>query len=206
MVHVSRHPLVRTKLTRLRDERTPPKKFSELVRELTTLLAYEATQDLDLEPTVVKTPMSMAPGCSLKDRIGLVPILRAGLGMVEPMRELMPQATVYHIGIYRNEETHKPVEYYNKLPELEQDEILLILDPMLATGGSAVDTCDMLKRRGAKRIKFIGLIAAPEGVANLRKNHPDVPIHLGAIDECLNEHKYIIPGLGDAGRRQYGTG
>ena len=205
-VHVSRHPLILHKLTRLRDKRTEPKKFRELVREIAILLAYEATQDLTVSLTTVETPMGKAQGHELEDHIGLVPILRAGLGMVEGIWEMMPSAEVWHIGLYRDERTLRPVEYYNKLPVAPTVQVTLILDPMLATGGSAVATVDVLKRWGAQRIKFVGLIAAPEGIARLSGAHPDVPIHVAAVDERLNEIGYIMPGLGDAGDRQFGTG
>jgi uracil phosphoribosyltransferase len=205
-VTVSNHPLVAHKLTRLRRISTDPKKFRELVREISGLLAYEATLDLKVKPLEVETPMGTAIGADLQEQIGLVPILRAGLGMVEGIWELMPSAEVWHIGLYRDEKTLQPVQYYNKLPVLPTVGVCLILDPMLATGGSAVATVDILKDWGVKRIKFIGLIAAPEGIENLQAHHPDVPIHLAAIDQGLNEVGYIIPGLGDAGDRQFGTG
>lgn len=205
-VHVSRHPLILHKLTLLRDKRTEPKKFRELVREIAILLAYEATQDLAVSPISVETPMGQAVGHELKEPIGLVPILRAGLGMVEGIWEMMPSAEVWHIGLYRDERTLRPVEYYNKLPVAPTVQVTLILDPMLATGGSAVATVDILKRWGAQRIKFVGLIAAPEGIARLTTAHPDVSIHVAAVDERLNEIGYIVPGLGDAGDRQFGTG
>jgi len=205
-VHVSTHPLVRHKLTLLRDERTEPKKFRELIRELAILLAYEATMDLAVEEVSVKTPMGIARGHTLKEKIGLIPILRAGLGMVEGVWEMLPQAEVWHIGLYRDERTLRPVEYYNKLPVSPTVDVCLILDPMLATGGSAVATVDILKKWGASRIKFVGIIAAPEGVEALSTAHPDVPIHVAAIDDHLNEIGYIVPGLGDAGDRQFGTG
>ena len=202
----SSHPLVAHKLSKLRDRNTEPKKFRELVREIAALLIYEATTDLVLQPTVVETPLAPAPGVILKEKIGLMPILRAGLGMVEGVWELMPSAEVWHIGLYRDERTLKPVEYYNKLPVEPTVSLCLVLDPMLATGGSAVATIDILKRWGVRRIKFVGLIGAPEGIARLQKAHPEVPIHLAAIDERLNERGYILPGLGDAGDRQFGTG
>jgi uracil phosphoribosyltransferase len=206
LVFPSTHPLVRHKLTLLRDMKTEPKKFRELIRELTVLLAYEATADLELTDKDVTTPMGQARGAQLADKIGLVPILRAGLGMVEGIWELMPSAEVWHIGLYRDEKTLRPVQYYNKLPISPTVEVCLILDPMLATGGSAVATCDILKKWGAKRIKFVGLIAAPEGIQRLTAAHPDVPIHIATVDERLNDIGYIVPGLGDAGDRQFGTG
>lgn len=205
-VHASQHPLVAHKLSRLRDKDTEPKKFRELVREIAGLLAYEATLDLQTAPREIETPLARMVGAELKEKIGLVPILRAGLGMVEGIWELMPQAEVWHIGLYRDEKTLKPVEYYNKLPVEPTVSVCLILDPMLATGGSAVAVVDILKRWGVKKIKFVGLIGAPEGIAALQKAHPDVPIYLAAIDDHLNERGYIVPGLGDAGDRQFGTG
>lgn len=204
-VFPSHHPLVAHKLTKLRDKQTDPKKFRELVREISALLTYEATSDLQLLPKAVDTPLAMCQGAELKEKVGLVPILRAGLGMVEGVWGLMPSAEVWHIGLYRDEETLKPVEYYNKLPVEPTVSVCLVLDPMLATGGSAVATVDILKKWGVKRIKFVGLIGAPEGVQNLHNHHPEVPIHLAAIDERLNQHGYILPGLGDAGDRQFGT-
>jgi uracil phosphoribosyltransferase len=205
-IHPSSHPLVAHKLTKLRDRATEPKKFRELVREIAGLLTYEATADLLVQPRVVETPLAQHNGVELKEKVGLVPILRAGLGMVEGVWELMPSAEVWHIGLYRDERTLKPVEYYNKLPVEPTVSVCLILDPMLATGGSAVATVNVLKHWGVKKIKFVGIIGAPEGIANMQANHPEVPIHLAAIDERLNEHGYILPGLGDAGDRQFGTG
>ncbi len=201
----SPHPLVAHKLARLRHRDTEPKKFRELLREISALLAYEATQDLLLGPVTVPTPLAEPRGVELIEKIGLVPILRAGLGMVEGVWELMPSAEVWHIGLYRDEKTLKPVEYYNKLPVEPTVSVVLVLDPMLATGGSAVATVNILKRWGVKRIKFVGLIAAPEGINRLHSHHPDVPIHLAAVDDHLNEIGYIVPGLGDAGDRQFGT-
>jgi uracil phosphoribosyltransferase len=205
-IHPSTHPLVKHKLSRLRDRDTEPKKFRELVREIAALLAYEATLDLETISRPINTPLAAMTGAELAEKIGLVPILRAGLGMVEGIWELMPNAEVWHIGLYRDEKTLKPVEYYNKLPVEPTVSVCLILDPMLATGGSACATVDVLKRWGVKKIKFVGLIGAPEGITRLQKEHPDVPIHLAAIDDHLNERGYIIPGLGDAGDRQFGTG
>lgn len=205
-VYVSSHPLVRHKLTKMRSVETNPKKFRELVREIAGLLAYEATADLVVMPMDVQTPLAVAPGWELREKIGLVPILRAGLGMVEGVWELMPTAEVWHIGLYRDEMTLKPVQYYNKLPVEPTVQVCLILDPMLATGGSATATVDVLKNWGVTKIKFVGLIGAPEGIRNLQETHPDVPIHLAEIDDHLNERGYIVPGLGDAGDRQFGTG
>jgi uracil phosphoribosyltransferase len=205
-VYESKHPLVAHKLSRLRDKETKPKKFRELVREISALLAYEATADLLTTPRELETPLQRTTGQELQEKIGLVPILRAGLGMVEGVWELMPSAEVWHIGLYRDEQTLRPVEYYNKLPLEPTVSVCLILDPMLATGGSATATADVLKRWGVQKIKFVGLIASPAGIQAMQKAYPDIPIHLAAIDDHLNEHAYIIPGLGDAGDRQFGTG
>jgi uracil phosphoribosyltransferase len=213
-VFVSNHPLIRHKLTLLRSVDTEPKKFRELVRELAILLLYEATADLGLNTVEIVTPMEKTTGHALSEKIGLVPILRAGLGMVEGIWDMMPSAEVWHIGLYRDHHTLKPVEYYNKLPVDPTVQVCLILDPMLATGGSAVATVDILKRWGAQRIKFVGLIAAPEGLARLGEAHPDVDIHIAAVDDHLTPEPispsdspagYIVPGLGDAGDRQFGT-
>ena len=206
LVFPSTHPLVQHKLTLLRDVNTKPKKFRELVHELAILMAYEATADLALVGKDVTTPMGPAHGSELAEKIGLVPVLRAGLGMVEGIWEMMPSAEVWHIGLYRDEKTLRPVQYYNKLPVSPTVLVCLILDPMLATGGSSVATVDILKQWGAKRIKYVGLIAAPEGIQRLSTAHPDVPIHVAAVDERLNDIGYIMPGLGDAGDRQFGTG
>lgn len=206
MVYESEHPLVRHKLTLLRDTGTEPKKFRELVREIAILMAYEATADLGLAERMVATPMGEAAGYQLQEQIGLVPILRAGLGMVDGIWEMMPGAEVWHIGLYRDEETLKPVFYYNKLPTSPTVQLCLVLDPMLATGGSAVAAVNMLKEWGAERIKFVGILAAPEGIAHLQEEHPDVPIYVAAVDERLNDVGFIVPGLGDAGDRQFGTG
>ncbi|HEX7619714.1 MAG TPA: uracil phosphoribosyltransferase [Anaerolineales bacterium] len=205
-VFASQHPLVAHKLSRLRDRNTDPKKFRELVREIAALLAYEATADLVTVPRPLETPLTSITGAELKEKIGLVPILRAGLGMVEGIWGLMPTAEVWHIGLYRDEQTLKPVQYYNKLPVEPTVSVCLILDPMLATGGSAVATTDIVKRWGVKKIKFVGIIGAPEGIDAMQKAHPGVPIYLAAIDDHLNERGYIVPGLGDAGDRQFGTG
>lgn len=206
VIHESQHPLVKHKLTKLRNKETAPKKFRELIREISMLLAYEATQDLVLKSISVESPMGMAKGHLLQEQIGLIPILRAGLGMVEGVWEMMPGSEVWHIGLFRDEHTLKPVHYYNKLPVSPTVQLCLVLDPMLATGGSAVATVDILKEWGAQHIKYMGIIAAPEGVNALHSAHPDVDIYVAAIDERLNDIGYIIPGLGDAGDRQFGTG
>jgi uracil phosphoribosyltransferase len=206
MVYESQHPLVKHKLTLMRDARTKPKKFRQLIREISMLLCYEATADLNVAPISVQSPLGVAEGCELVDTVGLIPVLRAGLGMVEGIWEMMPGAEVWHIGLYRDERTLKPVSYYNKLPTMPTVQVCLVLDPMLATGGSATATVDLLKKWGARRIKFVGILAAPEGIARLEGAHPDVPIHIAHVDSRLNEHGYILPGLGDAGDRQFGTG
>jgi uracil phosphoribosyltransferase len=202
---VSNHALILHKLSKLRSVETGPKKFRELIRELSMLLAYEATVDLDLVPLPVTTPMGETEGHALAQKVGLIPVLRAGLGMVEGIWEMMPGAEVWHIGLYRDERTLRPVSYYNKLPVEPTVQVCLVLDPMLATGGTAVETVNILKKWGATNIKYIGIIAAPEGIARLSEAHPDVPIHVAAVDSHLNEIGYIVPGLGDAGDRQFGT-
>ncbi|MFO0808049.1 MAG: uracil phosphoribosyltransferase [Gemmataceae bacterium] len=205
-VYVSRHPLVRHKQTMLRHTATEPAAFRSLVRELSQLLFFEATADLCCGPRTVPTPLAPYPGEQVSERVGLLPVLRAGLGMAEPILDLLPTAQVWHLGLYRDHATLKPVTYYNKLPLEPTIERAFVLDPMLATGGSAVAAVDVLKKWGLKRISFLGLIAAPEGVKLLQDAHPDVPIYLAAIDSCLNPQCYIVPGLGDAGDRQFGTG
>ncbi len=205
-VYESKHPLVAHKLSRLRDKRTEPKKFRELVREIAGLLAYESTANLQTTEIEIETPLEKMKAQQLKEKIGLVPILRAGLGMVEGIWELMPSAEVWHIGLYRDEKTLQPVEYYNKLPVDPRVSVCLILDPMLATGGSATATADILKKWGVKKIKYVGIIAAPEGIKAMQAAHPDIDIYVAAIDSHLNERGYIVPGLGDAGDRQFGTG
>src|SRR6476646_1177329 len=204
-LHVSRHPLVAHKLSLLRDKGTDPKQFRELVRELSWLIGYEAMADLTTQPRVIETPLEAMEGARVEPKVGLIPVLRAGLGMVDAVLELMPSAEVWHIGLYRDARRLKPVEYYNKLPDAATVQVCLILDPMLATGGSASATVDILKAWGAARIKQVSLIAAPEGVATLSDAHPDVDIHVAAVDRELNDRGYIVPGLGDAGDRQFGT-
>ena len=208
-LHVSTHPAVLHKLGVLRDQATEPKKFREVVRELSWLLGYEALQDAKTRPLDITTPMEPMVASELSERIGLIPILRAGLGMVDAMLELMPTAQVWHLGLFRDERTLRPVEYYNRLPDSATVDLCLILDPMLATGGSATAAIEVLKRWGAVhpvRIKLLNLIAAPEGVRAVGEAHPDVQIYVAALDRQLNERGYIMPGLGDAGDRQFGTG
>lgn len=213
-VFESQHPLIKHKVTLLRNIETPPKKFRELVREISMLLGYEATCDLALNDLAITTPLTDMVGSELSEKIGLVPILRAGLGMVDGIWEMMPSAEVWHIGLYRDHQTLQPVQYYNKLPVNPTVQVCLVLDPMLATGGSAVATVNILKEWGAQRIKFVGIIAAPEGIQALSEAHPDVDIHVAAIDDHLTPpptregeppEGYIVPGLGDAGDRQFGT-
>jgi len=203
---VSKHPAVLHKLALLRDQRTDTKKFRELVREISWLVGYEALADTPLNEIEVQTPLEVTTGHELAERIGLVPILRAGLGMVDAFLELFPESQVWHLGLFRDERTLRPVEYYNKLPDQTTVDTCLILDPMLATGGSATAAIEVLKDWGAKRIKMVNLIAAPEGVAAVREAHPDVIMYCAALDRQLNEKGYIQPGLGDAGDRQFGTG
>lgn len=205
-LHVSSHPLVRHKLSLLTNERTDNKTFRELVREMTALLLYEATLDLPLIETTYRTPLEETVGGRIDARIGIVPILRAGLGMTDAAIDTLPSSEIWHLGMYRDEETHRPVSYYNKLPQTCPDDLVIVLDPMLATGGSATDAITVLKNWGATWIKFVGIIAAPEGVQQVATHHPDVHIHVASLDRELDEHKFIRPGLGDAGDRLFGTG
>ena len=206
VVEIVDHPLIQHKISLLRDRNTGTKEFRDLVSEIAMLLCYEATRDLPTEEVEVETPVALARTKVLAGRkLALVPILRAGLGMVDGMLSLIPAAKVGHIGMYRNEETLQPVEYYCKLPNDINEREVFVLDPMLATGGSASDAIGQIKARGAKHIKFIGLIAAPEGLKALHEAHPDVDIYVAALAERLNENGYIIPGLGDAGDRIFGT-
>ena len=201
------HPLIRHKIAILRDEATSMKEFRELVEEITTLMTYECLKDgVPTTEKQVKTPLETCTQTVVKDNsVAIVPILRAGLGMVNGIHVLFPSARVGHIGMYRNEETLEPCEYYCKLPEGIEDNLVLLCDPMLATGGSACDAIDLLKRRGCKNIKFMAIIGAPEGVTKVAEAHPDVSIYVSTLDRCLNDHGYILPGLGDAGDRLFGT-
>ncbi len=206
VVEIVDHPLIQHKISLLRDVNTGTKEFRDLVSEVAMLLCYEATRDLPTEEVEVQTPIALARTKVLAGRkLALVPVLRAGLGMVEGMLNLIPAAKVGHIGLYRDETTLQPVEYYCKLPSDIAEREVIVLDPMLATGGSASDAIAQIKKHGALHIKFIGLIAAPEGLKVLHENHPDVDIYVGTLDEGLNEHGYIVPGLGDAGDRIFGT-
>ena len=203
---IADHPLIQHKVTLLRDKRTSSKQFRELIQEITELMVYEATRDLPICDVEVETPLTKTVGRKIAGRkLAFVPILRAGLGMVDGAVELVPSARVGHIGLYRDEKTLKPVEYYCKLPGDIHEREVIVLDPMLATGGSAVDAIGQIKKRGPKNIKFMCIIAAPEGLKVLQEAHPDVQIYCASLDECLNEHGYIVPGLGDAGDRIFGT-
>ena len=213
-LYPSTHPLVLHKVTQLRDRTTDFRRFRSIVDELAMILAYEATQNLPLQTVSVQTPLTVTQGSKMDARIGLVPILRAGLGMVDGMLNLLPQAEVWHLGFYRDEETLQPVIYYNKMPADLSSHHCFVLDPMLATGGSAIAAVDILKERGVTHIKFVGLLAAPEGIATLHRKHPDVVVHVAAVDERLTTEAdapagfppgFIWPGLGDAGDRQFGT-
>ncbi|MCF6410922.1 uracil phosphoribosyltransferase [Pseudalkalibacillus salsuginis] len=205
-VHVLEHPLIQHKITYIRDESTGTKEFRELVDEVAALMAFEITRELPLQEVTVKTPVSEAKAYTIAGKkLGLVPILRAGLGMVDGILKLIPAAKVGHVGLYRDPDTLQPVEYYVKLPSDVEERELIVIDPMLATGGSAVAAITSLKKRGAQNIKLMCLIAAPEGVKMVQEAHPDVDIYLGAMDEYLNEKGYIVPGLGDAGDRLFGT-
>ena len=199
------HPLIQHKITILRSKDTPVKEFRALANEIALLMGYESTRDIPLRDIEVETPLTKTMGKEVTKDIAVIPILRAGLGMVDALLSLFPSAKVGHIGLYRDPETHKPVEYYCKLPTEIEERTSIVVDPMLATGGSAVAAIDFLKARGAKNIKFMCLIAAPEGVKVLTEAHPDVDVFIGSLDEKLNDHCYIVPGLGDAGDRLFGT-
>lgn len=205
-LHVCNHPLVQHKIALLRDATTSTRDFRALSSELAGVLAYEATQDLGLEDVKVTTPIKETIGRKVTGKkVGVVPILRAGVGMLDGVLAMIPVARVGFLGVYRDEDTLQPVSYYEKLPGELQDRLMLILDPMLATGGSASYAAQVCKDRGAKQVKLLSIIAAPEGVERMQVDHPDVDIHVASLDECLNEHGYIVPGLGDAGDRLWGT-
>lgn len=204
-LYVMNHPLIQHKITMLRNEKTTVKDFRELANEIALLMGYEATKDLDLADIKVKTPITETMGKTIVKQVAIVPILRAGLRMVDALMSLIPAAKVGHVGLYRDPETHEPVEYYCKLPTDIEKRQVLVTDPMLATGGSAIAAINFIKKRGANRIKLMNIIAAPEGVEAVQKAHPDVDIYVGALDERLNENCYIVPGLGDAGDRLFGT-
>ena len=205
-LHVIDHPMIQHKLTIMRKKETDSKNFRELLKEIALLMGYEVTRDLPLEDVAIETPICPMVAKRVKGRkMAIVPILRAGMGMVDGLQTLVPVAKVGHIGLYRNEETHVPVVYYCKLPEDIQERLVIVTDPMLATGGSACDALAMLKQRGCTNIRLMCLVGAPEGIARVQKEHPDVDIFLAAVDDHLNENAYIVPGLGDAGDRIFGT-
>ena len=205
-LHIIDHPLIVHKLSIMRNKKTGSKDFRELLNEIAMLMGYELTRDLPLEDMVIETPITKMTAKRVSGKkLAIVPILRAGLGMVDGLQSLVPVAKVGHIGLYRDPETHMPVEYYCKLPSDIEERIVILVDPMLATGGSAVDALTKLKERGCKNIRFMCLVAAPEGVAKVQEAHPDIDIYTASLDECLNDHAYIVPGLGDAGDRIFGT-
>ena len=205
-VHIIDHPLITHKLSIMRNKKTGSKDFRELLGEIAMLMGYELTRDLPLEDVPIETPITQMKAKMISGKkLAIVPILRAGLGMVDGLLELVPVAKVGHIGLYRDPETHNPVEYYCKLPNDIEDRIVILVDPMLATGGSACDALAMLKKHGCRNIRFMALVGAPEGVKRVQEEHPDVDIFIAALDEYLNDHAYIVPGLGDAGDRIFGT-
>ena len=205
-LHVINHPLIQHKLTHMRKTETGPKDFRQLLKEISMLMGYEVTRDLPLEDIEIETPIQkMTAKVISGKKVAIVPILRAGLGMVDGLLDLVPVAKVGHIGLYRDPDTHNPVEYYCKLPNDIEGRIVILVDPMLATGGSACDALAMLKKHGCRNIRFMALVGAPEGVKRVQEEHPDVDIFIAALDEYLNDHAYIVPGLGDAGDRIFGT-
>jgi uracil phosphoribosyltransferase len=204
-VHISRHPVIEHKMTALRDRETTAPDFYRLVRELGTLLAYEATADLRTQTVQIQTPLEPTDGQRLAGGVGIMPVLRAGLGLAEGFRSVLPDAPVWHLGLRRDERTLEPIEYYNQLARAVNLQVCFAVDPMLATGGSAIDALNIVKRYGVPHLRYVGLIAAPYGLQKLREAHPDVPIYLAALDERLDERGFICPGLGDAGDRQFGT-
>lgn len=199
------HPLIRHHLSRLRDKRTSPFEFRQRVGRLAVLLAYEATKDLEVEPIEIETPVTTTTGARLAGRVGLVPILRAGLGMVDPILNLLPGAEVWHLGLYRDEETAQPVRYYDKLPDARPVDVALVVDPMLATGGSATAALETLQNWGVSKLKMLAIIAAPEGIREIAESFPDAQVYVCAVDDRLNDQKFIVPGLGDAGDRSFNT-
>ena len=204
-VHISRHPVMADKMTKLRDKNTQAAEFYRLVKEIGALLAYEATASLALEAVQIETPLEAMTGQRLAGGIGVTPILRAGLGLAEAFREVIPEAQIWHLGLRRDEDTLQAQEYYNRLPHTIDLQVCYAVDPMLATGGSAIDAINVLKRRGIPRLSYVGIIAAPYGLQKLSETHPDIDIYIAALDVSLNDRGYIVPGLGDAGDRQFGT-
>ncbi|HEV7235404.1 MAG TPA: uracil phosphoribosyltransferase [Ktedonobacteraceae bacterium] len=204
-VHISSHPVMAHKITALRDKNTQPPEFYRLVKEIGALLAYESTTNLALEPSPIETPMGPMVGQRLAGGIGVTPILRAGLGLAEAFRDVIPDIQVWHLGLRRDEDTLQAMEYYNRLPHKVDLQVAYAIDPMLATGGSAIDAINVLKRRGIPRLSYVCIIAAPYGLLKLSQTHPDIDIYVAALDETLNDKGYILPGLGDAGDRQFGT-
>ncbi len=204
-VHISRHPVMAAKMTALRDKNTGTAEFYRLVKEIGALLAYEATANLALEDVTIETPLEETTGKRLAGGIGVTPVLRAGLGLAEGFREVLHDAQVWHLGLRRDERTLQAMEYYNRLPHKVDLQVCYAVDPMLATGGSAIDAINVLKRRNIPRLSYVGIIAAPYGVKRLVETHPDIDIYIAALDESLNDYGYIMPGLGDAGDRQFGT-
>jgi uracil phosphoribosyltransferase len=204
-VHISSHPVMAHKMTTLRDKNTPPPEFYRLVKEIGALLAYEATASLALRTAEIETPLKATQGYSLAGGIGVTPILRAGLGLAEAFREVIPDVQIWHLGLRRDERTLQALEYYNQLPYKVNLQVCYAVDPMLATGGSAIDAINILKKRGVPRLSYVGIIAAPYGLLKLTQAHPDIDIYIAALDDELNDLGYIVPGLGDAGDRQFGT-
>ena len=204
-VHISTHPVMAHKMTLLRNKNTTPPQFYQLVKEIGALLAYEATETLSLEKSIIETPLQSMTGYRLAGGIGVTPILRAGLGLAEGFRQVIPDVQVWHLGLRRDEETLQATEYYNRLPHQVDLQVVYAVDPMLATGGSAIDAINILKRRGIPRLSYLGIIAAPYGLMRLAQAHPDIDIYVAELDEALNDNGYIVPGLGDAGDRQFGT-
>ena len=205
-LHIINHPMVQHKLSIMRNKETGSKDFRQLLKEISLLMGYEVTRDIPLDPIEIETPICKMTARQVSGRkLAIVPILRAGLGMVDGLLELVPVARVGHIGLYRNEETHEPVVYYSKLPEDIDTRMVIVTDPMLATGGSASDALNMLKARGCKNVRLMCLVGVPEGIERVQREHPDIDIYLAAVDDHLNENAYIVPGLGDAGDRIFGT-
>lgn len=204
-VYISTHPVVAHKMTALRDKNTQPPEFYRLVKEIGALLAYEATASLALEPALIETPLEQMSGHRLAGGIGVIPILRAGLGLAESFREVIPDVQIWHLGLRRDEHTLQAMEYYNQLPHRVDLQVCYAVDPMLATGGSAIDAINILKQRAIPRLSYVGIIAAPYGLLKLAQTHPDIDIYIAALDDHLNDHGFIVPGLGDAGDRQFGT-